>query len=203
MNNQEPPPPKPAPTSQPGMHEIATFLPGRLEFEHEHDNEAEDLVKDLEFGIVSDFGGDQIVEDENDPDVKARVKWEEDKRLGILPGQRADSMPAGKGPLINGNVNGYHINGDIKKLKSEDVVMANGNGTTDDEEEPTQPLPYETKDSLTFKLSLLETYFQRVEKRLEAKAVIFERGLLEYKKVRLVTVTTSGMIHSSYVDSGY
>ncbi|KAG1741731.1 hypothetical protein EDD22DRAFT_1007075 [Suillus occidentalis] len=46
-----PPPPKVSPTSAPGVHEIATFLPGMLEFEHELDNEAEDLVKDLEFGI--------------------------------------------------------------------------------------------------------------------------------------------------------
>ncbi|CAA7261867.1 unnamed protein product [Cyclocybe aegerita] len=186
MNNQEPPPPKPAPTSLPGIHEIATFLPGRLEFEHEIDNEAEDLVKDLEFGVVYDYGGDQIVEDENDLDVKARVKWEEDKRLGLLPGQRSGSIPAGKGPMINGAVNGYHVNGEVKKLKSEDITMSNGSGSNEDDgsDEPTQPQPYETKDSITFKLTLLEMYFQRVEKRLETKALIFERGLLDYKKMQ-------------------
>ena len=52
--------PKPAPTSAPGFHEVATFLPGRLEFEYELDNDAEDLIKDLEFGLVYQFGGDTI-----------------------------------------------------------------------------------------------------------------------------------------------
>jgi len=171
MNNHEPPPQKSAPTSMPGIHEITGFLPGRLEFEHELDNEAEDLVKDLEFGYVSDFGGEEMVEDENDPDVKARQKWEEDKRLGILPGQRAGSLPV--------VVNGYHANGDMKKLKSEDASV----NADEDADEPTQPQPYETQDSIIFKLTLLESYFQRVDKRHEVKALIFERGLLDYKKV--------------------
>lgn len=188
MNDQEPPAPKPPPTSLPGVHEIATFLPGRLEFEHEVDNEAEDLVKDLEFGIVSDYGGDQIVEDENDPDVRARTKWEEEKRLGFAPSHPTFTPPiatAGKGPPPNGMTNGYHHNGDIKKVKSEDISMASATGSGDEEvvEEPTQPQPFETQDSIAFKLTLLEMYFQRVDKRLETKAVIFERGLLEYKKV--------------------
>ncbi|KAF8198080.1 hypothetical protein BJ912DRAFT_953012 [Pholiota molesta] len=181
MNDQEVPAPKPAPTSMPGVHEIATFLPGRLEFEHEVDNEAEDLVKDLEFGLCP-------TSDENDLDVKARAKWEEDKRLGIVPSQQTRSpptAPAGKGPPPNG-MNGHHPNGgDIKKPKTEDVSMTNLSGSVDDEvEEPTQPQPYETPDSINFKLTLLEMYFQRVDKRLETKAVIFERGLLEYKKMQ-------------------
>ncbi|PPQ95335.1 hypothetical protein CVT26_008180 [Gymnopilus dilepis] len=184
MNDQEPPAPKIAPTSQPAVHEIATYLPGRLEFEHEIDNEAEDLVKDLEFGVVSDFGGDQLPEDENDLDVRARLKWEEEKRLGIFTGFRDPSQPAGKGPPpMNGSVNGHHINGDLKKVKSEDASMTS-NGDDEAADEPIQPQPYETKESITFKLSLLEMYFQRVDKRLETKAVIFERGLLEYKKMQ-------------------
>ena len=158
----------------PGNHEITGFLPGRLEFEHEVDNEAEDLVKSLEFGHVSGYGGTEMVEDENDPDVKARQKWEEDKRLGLLPGQRAGSVPA----MVNGTANGHHPNGDTKKLKTEDM-----NGSADeDADEPTQPQPYETDDSIMFKLYLLESYFQRVSKRHEAKALLFDRGLLEYKK---------------------
>ena len=178
MNNREPPPFKTAPTSQPGVHEIATFLPGRLEFEHEIDNEAEDLVKDLEFGVVSEYGGDQMIEDADDIDVKARARWLEDRRLGLIAGHRDPSVPAGKGYMVNGVVNGFHANGDVKKLKTEDSV---------DEEaadEAIHPQPYETKESLAFKLTLLEMYFQRIEKRLESKAIIFDRGLLEYKKVR-------------------
>jgi transcriptional adapter 2-alpha len=206
--NTAPPPPKVAPTSAPGVHEIATFLPGRLEFEHEVDNEAEDLVKDLEFGICLEWGGDEIIEDENDFDVKARIKLSEDKKSGVLRAvsevkgsPMPVSMPNG---VVNGVKNGHSgKHGDSikleKEMKSEDVTMENGTGIdlpvasgptsgTTSEPDPnadeiTQPPPIESEDSLTFKLTLIEMYSQRIEKRREAKAVIFDRGLLEYKKV--------------------
>ncbi|KAJ7905241.1 hypothetical protein B0H14DRAFT_2659510 [Mycena olivaceomarginata] len=202
MNAMPIAPPKAAPTSAPGIHEIATFLPGRLEFEHELDNEAEDLVKDLEFGVCLEFGGDEIPEDENDPDVKVRVRWEEDKRNGIVPGSMVvvperKMSHKGKGPMplvngaSNGAVNGTRMNGDAAShpkppSQSEDVVMGNtnGTGTVDEEEEVTQLPPIETQHSLTFKLTLMEMYAQRVEKRLESKGLMFDRGLLEYKKIQ-------------------
>ncbi|OAJ42663.1 hypothetical protein BDEG_26089 [Batrachochytrium dendrobatidis JEL423] len=45
---QLPPPSRPL-SSAPANHEIAGFMPGRREFEHEFDNDAEQQVKDLEF----------------------------------------------------------------------------------------------------------------------------------------------------------
>jgi transcriptional adapter 2-alpha len=206
--NTVPPPPKVAPTSAPGVHEIATFLPGRLEFEHELDNEAEDLVKDLEFGVCLEWDGDKIIEDENDFDVKARIKLSEDKKSGILRAvsevkgsPMPVSMPNG---VVNGGKNGYTGKHDdpVKvenEMNSEDVSVENGtgiglptptgttSGTTVDADpnadEITQPPPVESKDSLKFKLTLIEMYAQRIEKRREAKAIMFDRGLLEYKKV--------------------
>lgn len=187
MNAMAPPPPKVAPTSAPGIHEIATFLPGRLEFEHELDNDAEDLVKDLEFGVCLEYGGDQIVEDPDDLDVRARLKWEEEHKQQMDGGLSV----RGEGPMtgiVNGAVNGYHVNGDIVKqeihTKSEDVVMANGSQEEEGTEELTQLPPIETKDSLAFKMTLLEMYLQRVDKRIESKALMFNRGLVDYKKVR-------------------
>ncbi|KAF7306527.1 Transcriptional adapter 2 [Mycena indigotica] len=186
LNEMPIPPAKPAPTSAPAVHEIATFLPGRLEFEHEFDNEAEELVKDIEFGVVLQYGGDQIPEDENDLDVKARIKWEEDRRNGlvgqtIFMPERKAAAPNGKGPAPH--TNGINTNGD-SKAAAEDVVMGNGTANTDDDDEPTVLPPIETDDSLKFKLTLLETYFQRLEKRWEHKVFMFDRGLLEYKKIQ-------------------
>ncbi|KAF8058803.1 hypothetical protein FPV67DRAFT_1565566 [Lyophyllum atratum] len=185
-----------APTASKGIHEIATFLPGRLEFEHELDNDAEDLVKDLEFGVCLEYGGDEIPEDVDDLDVRARQKWREEVKQAaqkVIP-VRGKTLPAGKGlskgPIsINGKTNGHHGNGDLVKqeslTKSGDIVMANGTGSQDEEvEEPTQPPPFETPESLKFKLTLIEMYNQRVEKRLEGKSFIFNRGLLEYKKMQ-------------------
>lgn len=187
MNAMAPPPPKVAPTSAPGIHEIATFLPGRLEFEHELDNDAEDLVKDLEFGVCLEYGGDQIVEDPDDLDVRARLKWEEEHKQQMDGGLSV----RGEGPMtgiVNGAVNGYHVNGDIVKqeihTKSEDVVMANESQEEEGTEELTQLPPIETKDSLAFKMTLLEMYLQRVDKRIESKALMFNRGLVDYKKMQ-------------------
>lgn len=192
--------PKPPPTSAPGVHEIATYLPGRLEFEHELDNEAEDMVKDLEFGVVMDYGGDELPQDENDNDIKARKRWEE-TRSGRVTGKRKRNeslgpipSPLSNGkPMVNG-VNGHGLaNGYVKaKLNSEEgdtrdgsgaVTGAEGESATEDTTAPL--LPIETPESIRFKLSLLDMYHQRVAKRHEAKHFIFERGLLDYKKVCL------------------
>lgn len=174
--------PKPAPTSAPGVHEIATFLPGRLEFEHEIDNEAEDLVKDLEFGVCLEHGGDQMVLDENDNDVLARIKLEEEKRKGKDGGLSTNGIDVSF-VLVNGN---YVADGPPNVKKEAHTKGDSQDNPADvdaNAEEPTLPPPFETQDSLNFKLTLLEMYRQRIEKRVEGKAIIFDRGLLEYKKV--------------------
>ncbi|KAF8629893.1 hypothetical protein AX15_003249 [Amanita polypyramis BW_CC] len=187
MNAAPPPPPKNAPASTPAIHEITGFLPGRLEFEHELDNEAEDLVKDLEYGVCLEYGGDQIIEDPDDPDIRARVKWEEERRGGPV---RVHSDKTSQNGVVNG-VNGHHhtkSNGSIEtaSTKSEDVTMANGNSSADEDnaDEVTQPQPIETQDSLAFKVTLLEMYSQRVDRRMESKNLMFNRGLLENKKMQ-------------------
>ncbi|RKP10719.1 hypothetical protein THASP1DRAFT_27477 [Thamnocephalis sphaerospora] len=48
--------------SQPSNHEIVGYMPGRLEFEHEYENEAENLVKDIAF-----------YEDDADDDIELKV----------------------------------------------------------------------------------------------------------------------------------
>lgn len=176
---------KTAPTSAPGVHEIATFLPGRLEFEHEFDHEAEDLVKDLEIGVCLEYDGDKIVLDENDNDVRARVKLEDEKRTG---GERYEVDEVG-GEVVNGLLNGRHItNGaiDMKQEQQSQTKSEDQDNVVDGEtavEEVVMPPPIETRESLDFKLTLLEIYLQRVDKRVENKSLVFERGLLEYKKV--------------------
>ncbi|KAI0633529.1 hypothetical protein C8Q77DRAFT_1057652 [Trametes polyzona] len=178
------PPPKAAPVSAPGVHEVATFLPGRLEFEHELDNEAEDIVKDLEFGICLEWGGDEIPEDEHDPDVKARARLEEELKAKAQEGSPGKWPPNG---LVNGTLNGYHLNGDTPRRDTsskpdDDKGGSDANG--DDADEQTQPPPFETPESLEFKLALLESYYQRVDKRHEAKSIMFDRGLLNYKQMQ-------------------
>lgn len=55
------PPPKQKPLqSQPSNHEVQGFMPGRLEFETEFDNEAEQVVKDMEFAEDDEPGEKQL-----------------------------------------------------------------------------------------------------------------------------------------------
>lgn len=191
-----PPVQKVAPTSAPGVHDIATFLPGRLEFEHEIDNEAEDLIKNLEFGLCMEWGGDSIPEDEDDHDYKTRMRWKVEQREkdhdqemvfvsqnGLINGAIHSN---GNGVImngLNGAANGF-VRKDKEMKKEKDTPAPDDNGDVEEEsEENMPPIPFETQPSLDFKLTLIEMYMQRIAKRREAKALMFDRGLLEYKKV--------------------
>lgn len=45
----KPPKPERPPASQPACHEVAGYMPGRREFETEWENDAEQMIKDIEF----------------------------------------------------------------------------------------------------------------------------------------------------------
>ena len=179
MNTASAPAPKVPPTSAPAVHEIATFLPGRLEFEHELDNEAEDLVKDLEFGIVTQYGGDSIPFDDTAPPPPS----EKSDAPVQNSGSALDSINQSQS-VINGGANGHTalVNGNAGNQKSEPVDKSTDDDEDAEAEENMMPPPIETEDSIAFKLTLLDVYASRVEKRHESKATMFERGLLEYKK---------------------
>jgi transcriptional adapter 2-alpha len=140
---------KPGPTqpfvSGPTNHEVGGFMPGRREFEHEAENDAEDLVKDLEFGIVLGFGGEDQPEDEEPPE--------------------------GEGGAMDVDV-------DVKKVDEGDAKAEE-----DEEDEPQVPAVVESTDSLELKLALLDMYNERLDVRVEAKAVVLERGLTDHKRV--------------------
>lgn len=143
---------KPGPTqpfvSGPTNHEVGGFMPGRREFEHEHENDAEDLVKDLEFGIVLEFGGDEQPDDEEKPE-------EEGGAMDVDVEAKAEGS-----------------SGD----KQEE----------DGEDEPQIPAVVESNDSLQLKLTLLDMYNERLDARIESKAIVLERGLTDHKRVCLI-----------------
>lgn len=183
MNTAPAPTPKVPPTSAPAVHEIATFLPGRLEFEHELDNEAEDLVKDLEFGIVTQYGGDSIPFDDTAPPLPPSEKPSDPPVPHSTPTLDSINRPQS---VINGGVNGPTALFNGKSGPNQKPEPADKSIADEDEdaeaEENMMPPPIETDDSIAFKLTLLDMYANRVEKRHENKAIMFERGLLEYKK---------------------
>lgn len=172
----------PAPTaplvSAPTNHEVAGFMPGRLEFEHEVDNEAEIPVKDMEFGLVYKYGGDQQpaakpsevkpAEEEEEEEEEEEVKEEEEDEDDEKPLAKANGTSGGK-----------------KKGKEKSKAKEKEKAEEEAEEAPGEDV-VEDEDELEVKLALLEIYFSKLDKREEAKDLIFDRCLTEYKKVCLL-----------------
>jgi len=127
-------------TSAPTNHEIQGYMSGRLDFETELENDAEEAVKDLEFGLVMNYGGADQPE----------------------PGPPPASEP---------------VPGEKKDTEGGD---AESNDTT---LEGTLPDPIETADSAALKLTLLDIYYEKLDRRQEAKTFVFDRGMLDFKKV--------------------
>lgn len=114
-------------------------MPGRLEYETEYENDAETLVKDMEFGKVYLFGGDQQPAAEEPPKVDA-IKVED---------ADAEALP----------------------------VVA--------------PVVDEPEAELMLKLAILEMFNERYDRRMAAKEVIFDRGLMNYRQVSLLVFSSS------------
>ncbi|KAK4054111.1 Transcriptional adapter ada2 [Microbotryomycetes sp. JL201] len=135
------PPPKPL-ASAPTCHEIAGFMPGRLEFETEYENEAETLVKDMEFGRVYQFGGE------------------------AQPAAPKTAPPA-----------------QVAEPKSEDKEGGEEGEGEKEEEEKAPELQEENDADLELKLSILDMFNEKYDRRMAAKEFIFDRGLLNYKQI--------------------
>lgn len=186
----------PAPlVSAPTNHEVAGFMPGRLEFEHEIDNEAEMPVKDMEFGLVFKYDGDK--QPEAKPSVVKPAEDEEEEA------DAADGDAKGGDDVQVKQEN----DDDEEKPSIETETEADRNGTGSKEKEkkkrkgkekaaedeeadeagPEQVVEIEDEDELEVKLALLDIYFSKLDKREDAKNLIFDRGLTEYKKVSWMT----------------
>jgi transcriptional adapter 2-alpha len=153
-------------------------MPGRLEFEHEVDNDAEVVVKDFEFGLVYKYGGDEQPEatitrpagDEDEEEDEEDGEEAKDKDIEVKKEEVDVKQEPGE-PEASGSRRG----------SASPKKELNGKGK-EKAEEPAFDL--EDEDELEVKLALLDIYFSKLDKREEAKDLIFDRGLTEYKKVR-------------------
>lgn len=92
--------PKPLVSAPTSHSELAGYMPGRLEFEFEYEQEAENLVKDMEFGKIYKWGGEDIPGDEILLEEKRKGKQKE-----VEPGQEGGdvSMEDGERKPTDGN----------------------------------------------------------------------------------------------------
>lgn len=146
-------------TSAPTNHEVGGFMPGRLEFEYELENEAELVIKDLEFGLVLQYGG------ADQPMAKVTRPVEEEEEEGEEDDEEEDVKPKIEDGEASGSASPR------KRKRSE-------------EEEPAEPaLEVEDPDELELKVALLNIYRYKLDKRVLAKDLIFDRSLTQHKKV--------------------
>jgi transcriptional adapter 2-alpha len=160
-------------------------MPGRLEFEHEVDNEAEIPVKDMEFGLVYKYGGDQQPAAQPaevkpaDEEEKAEAEPEAEDEVDVkVEEEDEDEKPLAK----SGGKNKGKEKGKAKEKEKEEEEEV--------EEQPAEQV-VEDEDELEVKLALLEIYFSKLDKREEAKDLIFDRCLTEYKKVSRTKAMTA------------
>lgn len=150
--------------SAPTNHEVGGFMPGRLEFEHEIDNDAELAVKDFEFGLVFKYGGDE------QPQAKVTRPVEEDDD------EEGEDDEEDVKPKIEDDAD--------SKADQDGESSTSGSTKRKRSEKATEPaLEVEDEEELEVKLALLDIYFSKLDKREAAKDFIFDRALTEHKKV--------------------
>jgi transcriptional adapter 2-alpha len=212
-------------------------MPGRLEFDHEVENEAEVVIKDMDFGLIYSYGGDEMREgpppaggrdaigeeaegdDGGETRAAPRTQQQSTKTVaGSTAGKTSSKGVASKQPLGNSNgiiekfnkddmdVDEAEDDEDEKPLaqlvdavnhevKRDTNVKPKNNGREkgedkevegDAEEEDKTPavvLEMEDPEDLELKLTVLEVYYSRLAKRQQIKDFIFDRGLMDYKRV--------------------
>ncbi|WFD36459.1 Transcriptional adapter ada2 [Malassezia cuniculi] len=133
--------------SQPTTHsELAGFMPGRLEFDQEYEQDAEHLIKDMEFGRVFDL---------------ERAPMEVDYDAATKPKDEAqdESMPASDGTAT--------------QAEEGSAEQTDDGGLPDYTEDPAD---------LELKLTILDMYRERLDRRIRLKGFIFERNLVDYRR---------------------
>jgi len=208
-------------------------MPGRLDFEIEWENEAENAIKDLSFGRVYRFGGDSQPEKLSEEDyaaeqgdVRGAAPNQEDettcqeseakRKRGVGSGagkttQRTDepitranpppslsvdhsvateaddrdSMPPSSADPLQATHPIANNSKATNKDKQKEKQKADDDDDDDNEEADEEPpLSDEPDLDLELKLTMLEIYNDKYDRRLQAKAVVFDRNLLEYKKIQ-------------------
>lgn len=168
--------------SAPTNHsELAGFMPGRLEFEHEYEQEAEHLIKDMEFGRVYDFGGAGMPNEWEALGSKGATQGHQRMEASGRGGptskkatQNADGSTADDTQQKDEEEEGEAKEDSAKdKDKDKDAGDGEADRAADWDEDPVD---------LQLKLMVIEIYNERLDRRMRRKKFIFERNLVDYKR---------------------
>ncbi|KAJ1020690.1 hypothetical protein NDA16_004082 [Ustilago loliicola] len=164
--------------SAPTNHsELAGFMPGRLEFEHEYEQDAEHLIKDIEFGRVYDFGGADMPSEWEALGSKAtqgHVRMEASGRGGPTSKKATQNADDDKDTNAEEEAAEEQAAADAKdKDKDKDKDAEPEDKPFDWDEDPTD---------LNLKLTVIDMYNERLDRRLRRKHFMFERNVVDYRR---------------------
>lgn len=175
--------------SAPTNHEVAGYMPGRLEFEHEVDNDAEVVIKDMEFGLVYAYGGDEQPEAPTKADKPAVVMDKPVVSSKALPSSSKPSEGEKGKPASVDDVEMKDVSDDSKKdeaAETQETAKAEAEESDGEQDPALQPgMHVEDEEDLELKLAALEIYYEKLQHRQEVKDFIFDRALMDYKRVSL------------------
>ncbi|KAN0064586.1 Transcriptional adapter ada2 [Thecaphora frezii] len=160
--------------SAPTNHsELAGFMPGRLEFEHEYEQEAEHLIKDMEFGKVYDFGGAGMPNE-----------WEALGSKGATQGHQRMEASGRGGPTSKKGVQNEEGEAEDGQSKEDDDGDRDRESDREKDTEPEDRAADWDEDpvDLQLKLTVIEMYNERLDRRARRKKFMFERNLVDYKR---------------------
>jgi transcriptional adapter 2-alpha len=168
-------------------------MPGRLEFEHEVDNDAELVVKDFEFGLVYKYGGDEqpeatVTQSTSEDEPEDDDEGEQAGQNGIGDEAKTENVKVKEEP-VDPPAEPCTIKRSASISPKKEMTEGKGKEKAED-----PGFEMEDEDELEVKLALLDIYFSKLDKREEAKDLIFERGLTEYKKVRQTLRQSTGTL---------
>ncbi|CDW97958.1 hypothetical protein [Sporisorium scitamineum] len=162
--------------SAPTNHsELVGFMPGRLEFEHEYEQEAEHLIKDIEFGRVYEFGGADMPSEWEALGSKAtqgHARMEASGRGG----------PTSKKATQNAE-DDKEANADEEADEQQSAADSKDKDKDKDAEPEDKPFDWdEDPTDLHLKLTVIDMYNERLDRRLRRKHFMFERNLIDYRR---------------------
>lgn len=189
---QVPKPGKPL-VSGPTTHsELAGFMPGRLEFDHEYEQDAEQPVKDMEFGRVYSFGGDSMPTEmealgtgatQGKPRMESSGRGgpkqvstppeepEEETFTDALEGEPMAVDEATAAPAAAASTSAPAPPAEKEDAKAEE---ATDDRAPDWDEDPLD---------LELKLAVLDIYNDHLDRRAFKKRFLFERNIIDYRRL--------------------
>ncbi|EST08454.1 SWIRM domain protein [Kalmanozyma brasiliensis GHG001] len=163
--------------SAPTNHsELSGFMPGRLEFEHEYEQDAEHLIKDIEFGRVYEFGGADMPSEWEALGSKAtqgHARMEASGRGGPTSKKATQNSDDDKEANADEEADDQSAADAKDKDKDKDKDAEPEDKPFDWDEDPTD---------LHLKLTVIDMYNERLDRRLRRKHFIFERNLIDYRR---------------------